>query len=105
MFPRNLKLPLRSLRDFFETSRKLRVGSFSVFTRAEKPYGVVVIVPKRVAVKATARHQQKRLVYAALLKNKHLLQQLQSQLVLFLQSPLDENTVDEAVRKVLEKVL
>jgi ribonuclease P protein component len=67
MFPRNYKLILRKLPGFFDKAHRIHSGSVTVFVTPSTATHtkIVVIVPKRVAQKATARTALKRAFYQA----------------------------------------
>ena len=105
MFPRNNRLPLRTLRDFFEKAQKIRIGGLLVFfQKTTASTRVTVIIPKRVAQKSTARIAQKRALYTELQKVWPEFTGLNVAIVLVVEKPLSREQVAGAVVKLLAKL-
>ncbi len=102
MFPRNYKLPLRSIPEFFDEAQKFQSGFVTVFFRAEHPTQVVVIVPKRVAPLATHRNALQRKFYAALMTQMNTLEAQRVQLCIVVQRKITSEQVQNSIFQLIK---
>ena len=106
MFPRKYKLILRKLPGFFEQAHRIQSGSVSVFfsPTVATSTKLVVIVPKRVAQKSTARNAIKRAFYQAASLWLEKLESFQVHVVLVVQRPVALEQVTQITQQWVGKL-
>jgi hypothetical protein len=95
MFPRNYRLPLRSIPDFFVEAQKFQSGFCTVFFRPAEHLQLVVVVPKRAVALSSGRNHMRRIFYAALLANLRDIATKQAQVCIVVQRNIPKEKITQ----------